>query len=312
MPASPMPFTPSPFVVDGVTVRSSVIRRDLRRADGTRYCVIDDVIRLPVLVVDRFLVQRLGDPLGDAAVDLPVHDHRVDHVAAVVDRHVPQDLGLAGLRVDLDDTHVGARGPREVRRVVDRRALQASARRRPAARARATRDVARSGIVRALSGAPFTRKAPSAHSRSSSDTSSSCAAIVRAFSFTFSTARRSASPPTAAEREPYVSMPDRETAVSPCSTSTSSGVTPSPSATICDHDVSCPCPCGEVPVRHDDLPERAALDLAPRPILRRRSGARRGCSRARARTSRCRSTARYRAARIAGVTARRLLLANRS
>ncbi len=57
-------------------------------------------------------------------------------------------------------------------------------------------DAASSGIVRALSGAPFTRNAPSLHSRSSCETSSSCAAIRLAFSRTRSTARRNASPPT--------------------------------------------------------------------------------------------------------------------
>ena len=43
-------------------------------------------------------------------------------------------------------------------------------------------------------------------------------------------------------------MPSGVIAVSPCSTSTSSGSTPSPSATICDQLVSWPCPCGDVPV----------------------------------------------------------------
>ena len=33
-----------------------------------------------------------------------------------------------------------------------------------------------------------------------------------------------------------------------CSTSTCSGLMPSLSATIIDHDVSWPCPCGDVPV----------------------------------------------------------------
>ena len=34
----------------------------------------------------------------------------------------------------------------------------------------------------------------------------------------------------------------------------SSGVTPRPSATICDHVVSCPWPCGDVPVATTTLP----------------------------------------------------------
>ena len=46
VPASPIPFTPSEFVVDGVTVRSR-IGEGISTAVGTRYCVIDELIRLP-------------------------------------------------------------------------------------------------------------------------------------------------------------------------------------------------------------------------------------------------------------------------
>ncbi len=47
MPASPMPFTPSGFVVDGVSWLLSVMIVGISIAVGTRYCVIDDVVRLP-------------------------------------------------------------------------------------------------------------------------------------------------------------------------------------------------------------------------------------------------------------------------
>ena len=47
MPASPMPFTPSGFVLDGVTVRSSVIVGISVEA-GTRYWVMELVVRLPL------------------------------------------------------------------------------------------------------------------------------------------------------------------------------------------------------------------------------------------------------------------------
>ena len=46
VPASPIPFTPSGFVVDGVSVRSSS-NGGSSVAAGIRYCVIEDVIRLP-------------------------------------------------------------------------------------------------------------------------------------------------------------------------------------------------------------------------------------------------------------------------
>ena len=46
VPASPMPFTPSELVVEGVTVRSCTIVGTSIEV-GTRYCVIDEVMRLP-------------------------------------------------------------------------------------------------------------------------------------------------------------------------------------------------------------------------------------------------------------------------
>ncbi len=46
VPASPIPFTPSGFVVDGVSVRSTT-NEGISVADGTRYCVIELVMRLP-------------------------------------------------------------------------------------------------------------------------------------------------------------------------------------------------------------------------------------------------------------------------
>ena len=59
-----------------------------------------------------------------------------------------------------------------------------------------------SGIVLARSGAPVTWNLPSFHSRSSSATSSSWAAMVRALALTFSAAWYSASAPTEALRLP--------------------------------------------------------------------------------------------------------------
>ena len=49
------------------------------------------VEQLARLVVGHPLVERATDALGDAAVDLALDDHRVDHRAAVVDDAVAQD-----------------------------------------------------------------------------------------------------------------------------------------------------------------------------------------------------------------------------
>ncbi len=69
-------------------------------------------------------------------------------------------------------------------------------------------------------------------------------------------------PPTASDRDPYVSMPLCEVRVSPCSTSTSSNGTPRGSATIWLHAVSWPWPCGQVPVTTSTLPVGSIRMLA--------------------------------------------------
>ena len=88
----------------------------------------EDGQQVAVLVVDRLLVERLRDPLRDAAVDLAVDDHRIDDLADVVDGDVAQQLNVAGLGVDLHDGGVRAARPAEVRRVVDGASPRAPAR----------------------------------------------------------------------------------------------------------------------------------------------------------------------------------------
>ena len=70
------------------------------------------------------LQHRLADALRDAAVDLPIDDHRIDDGADVVDRPETDQLDLAGIRIDLDLADVGAVAEGEIRRIVDRGVLQ--------------------------------------------------------------------------------------------------------------------------------------------------------------------------------------------
>src|SRR5450759_5219170 len=58
-------------------------------------------------------------------MDLAVDDHRVDHVAAVVDRDVALEVAVAGLGIDLDHGAVSAERPHEVARVVVRDSFEA-------------------------------------------------------------------------------------------------------------------------------------------------------------------------------------------
>src|SRR3712207_6083630 len=69
------------------------------------------------VVVDRLLVECLGYALGDAAVELPVHDGGVHDRAAVVHGDVLGDGYGARLGVHLRHADVGAVGPGEVRGV---------------------------------------------------------------------------------------------------------------------------------------------------------------------------------------------------
>ena len=95
---------------------------------------------LAVVAVDGALPERLADALGDAAVELAVHDHRVDLVADIVDRDVPDELDDAGLLVDLDDRDVRAERPRAVRACRSRPSRRDTA---PCPRAHRTRGRAR-------------------------------------------------------------------------------------------------------------------------------------------------------------------------
>ena len=80
--------------------------------------------QLAVLVVDRTLQERLSESLGDAAVDLSLHQQGVDDLPTVIHRHIAPDLDLAGFRVHLHDTEMGTEGEGEVLRLVKGRGLQ--------------------------------------------------------------------------------------------------------------------------------------------------------------------------------------------
>ena len=66
--------------------------------------------------------------MREAAVDLPVDDHRIDQLAAVLDDHIAEDFHVSGFRIDRD--HGGVRGIAEgagvARRFVTGRGLETS------------------------------------------------------------------------------------------------------------------------------------------------------------------------------------------
>ena len=74
--------------------------------------------QLAVVAVDRAFPQRLADPLGDAAVELAVDDHRVDLLADIVHGDIANQVHHPRLLVDLDEGHVGPERECAVGRVV--------------------------------------------------------------------------------------------------------------------------------------------------------------------------------------------------
>src|SRR3954471_2933190 len=99
---------------------------EVRQVGRARHAVVHERSggQLALGVVADLLVQRLADALGEAAVGLPVDDHRVDDRADVVGDRDLDDLGDAGLGVDLDLDQVAAAGVGEVLGIVVRRLLE--------------------------------------------------------------------------------------------------------------------------------------------------------------------------------------------
>src|SRR5438128_12314059 len=92
----------------------------LRRLDGGWQQVVNEASAANVadLVVRDLYEERGRQSHRETAVDLALHDHRVDDVAAVVDRDEPADLHFAGARVDVDHADVAAERIGEVRWIV--------------------------------------------------------------------------------------------------------------------------------------------------------------------------------------------------
>ncbi len=99
-PPSPMPLTPSGLRGDGYSRWTVSIGGQLHRG---RHQVVHERPgqELRLLVVDHLLEQPAAHALRHAAVDLAVHDDRVDHLAAVVGDQVAAQRDRAGAGVDV-------------------------------------------------------------------------------------------------------------------------------------------------------------------------------------------------------------------
>src|SRR4029077_2322214 len=61
-----------------------------------------------VAVIDTTFAERLAETVRDAAMDLTVHDQRIDRAPDIVDGGVAGDFDDPGLRIDLDFANVTA------------------------------------------------------------------------------------------------------------------------------------------------------------------------------------------------------------
>ena len=108
-PPSPPPLMPYSVKGDGVSTWPT--RMSTRRLHQGRVQIVAEqrVLQLAVLVIVEVLVEGAADAVHGAAPHVAGERHRVDHGAAVVDRHVVQEIDLAGLGIHLhhrDVTHV--------------------------------------------------------------------------------------------------------------------------------------------------------------------------------------------------------------
>src|SRR6202043_2134600 len=77
--------------------------------DGGRYDVIGKARahELAIYVIDHLFVERSTNTLRDTAVNLTVHDHRIDDAAAILRDHKFVDLHKTGGGIDFDGGQMG-------------------------------------------------------------------------------------------------------------------------------------------------------------------------------------------------------------
>ena len=116
------PASPAPLIPSGLSGRRRLQVVDLGRRDlaQVRHQEVHEagVGQVAGVVVGQPLQQRARHPLGHTAVDLALHDHRVDERPAVVDHGVAHDLDVARVGVDLHDRGVHPRRERRAHRRV--------------------------------------------------------------------------------------------------------------------------------------------------------------------------------------------------
>ena len=107
-PASPAPFTPSGI---GAARHFDQLDLDVRQVVRARQRVVHEAAGQELartLVIRGALQNRLPEALGDAAVNLAAHHHRVHRFTHVIGDTVADDEGVPGIRINLHLGNVAA------------------------------------------------------------------------------------------------------------------------------------------------------------------------------------------------------------
>ena len=80
---------------------------------------------LALVVVNSLLKQRLAHGLHDSAVNLPIDEERINHIAAIVHGDILLHADIAGIGIDFNDAQVRAEGKCEVRGLKKRGGIEA-------------------------------------------------------------------------------------------------------------------------------------------------------------------------------------------
>ena len=106
MPPSPPPRRPRGCVVDGTADRGL----KHRKIGGARHRVVHEGCgqKLSIGVIDAAFHQGFAETLGNAAMRLALHDHRIYGPADVIDGGVARERDLPGFSIDLDLGDVAA------------------------------------------------------------------------------------------------------------------------------------------------------------------------------------------------------------
>src|SRR5262249_15128517 len=100
--------------------RTCLIGLPLRCLYSSGYQIIHESssLDISVFVVSNLLHKRDRQALGEPSVNLTFDDHRINNASAIIHRHKPADLYLAGAPVNIDNADIGAKRKSQIGRII--------------------------------------------------------------------------------------------------------------------------------------------------------------------------------------------------